>query len=257
MKKRTLIIFITLLGLFILAAIIILVIKNKKTAISEQKKDQLPLPTKQVSLKISSFPIITISPTQKRNTLSIQLINDPHLWQNFTQLNYELMYNSSRGPRGLMGSLTKDNLTEELFLGSESSGHRVYDQGIDKGQLTIYLEDNQGNNLNLGTDDFIVGGYKYLNKWETDSFEFTTSKKSRADFIILLLNNSNSPTSQPAKYILSVRPIKLPLKGIITLKNISDIKEITLNNQRINFKLNPAKKSLTFTIDRGGEYYLR
>ncbi len=256
MKKKGLFITLGLILLFILATVIILFIKNKKTAISQQKKEKATSFQKEKTTQLATFPVVSLEPTSKRNTLLIKLINDPQLWQNYTKLNYELMYDSDRGPRGLMGSLTPQSLSEELFLGSESSGHRVYDQGIDNGQLTLYLENQDGENINLGTHYFVVGGYKYTNKWETEAFEVSTPKKSRSNFVILVLNNSQSTTAKPAKYIISVRPLDFPLTATLTLKNITEIKQVKLGSKEVKYQFDSLNHQLKLTIDRGGEYYL-
>ncbi len=256
MKKKELLIIICSVLLFILATILILFIKNKRTAISQQKRERTTSLQKEKTTQLTAFPLISLEPTSKRNTLLIKLTNNPQLWQSYTKLNYELMYNSDRGPRGLMGSLTSQSLSEELFLGSESSGHRVYDKGIDNGQLTLYLENQKGENINLGTHYFIVGGYKYTNKWVIDSFELSTKKKNRSDFVLLVLNNSQSSTAKPAKYIISVRPLKFPLTATFTLKNIININQVKLGDKEIKYQFDSLNHQLSFTIDRGGEYYL-
>ncbi len=258
MKKTSLIILIIIL-IFAALAVTILFVKNKKAAISQNlnEKKTLSLAKKDIS-KINFFPVLSLSPTKKRNVLDISIDNQTGLWSKYPKVNYEFMYNSSRGPRGLMGTLTSDNLTEKLFLGSESSGHKVYDTGITNGQMTVYLEDNQGNNFNLGNHYFVVGGYKYLNKWSTDGFNFSTAKKNRQDFVILVLNNSQTSKTNQSKYIIFVQPEKLTIKGRLTLKNVRvQITSLTLTGQKINFKTDPASQTLTFNLTKGGIYYLK
>ncbi len=90
---------------------------------------------------------IILSSDKKIATITFKNISD------FVRLSYKLTYNTDTLPQGIEGhvNLTGENeLTREIILGTCSSGGIcVYHVGVRDFDLKVYLDDINGNTINL------------------------------------------------------------------------------------------------------------
>ncbi len=249
---KTKIIIPTILTVVLLIAGFIFI--KTKSSPSKPQQTALPATSPTPNLNPSQLPILKLTYTNKRNTLLFSLKAPESLWQTYPKISYEFMYNSDKGPRGLIGDFNTTKTSDELFMGSESSGKRVYDTGITDGQITLHLETPNGEALTLGPYDVIFGGLTKTTTWQTETMSLTLNTKTSPKFI--LLQNPNYPNSTPPapSIIISLYPDTTKLDAQLTLTTNFTPTKIIHNNQTINFKTNT--NSITFPITTSGHYLI-
>ncbi len=116
--------------------------------------------TQLVDIPLNERPITTLTPTADGHwlILSITKLNPVIEKYDSTSLDYELLYKLPDGrTQGVPGtiSLSKDiEVEKELLLGSESSGKFRYDDGVERGSLTIKLRNDKGKLVSKLSTDF-------------------------------------------------------------------------------------------------------
>lgn len=110
----------------------------------------------------SQWPAVTLTPTDDAkapNSLgrfldfTVQKINVPGA----KSMDYLLVYNTSDGgQQGVPGTvqLTGGDVERKLLLGSESSGKYRYDDGVERGTMTITFRDSGGKSMGKLATDF-------------------------------------------------------------------------------------------------------
>ena len=118
-------------------------------------------------------------------------------------LDYELLYQTSEGvTQGVPGTVKMSTLesqgevksfSSELLLGSESSGKFRYDEGVEKGSLTLRFRNSDGKLLVKFATEFVLKNNITELKFPTDSFNVKFSKP--VDGFVLLMETFGLPES--------------------------------------------------------------
>ncbi|NOY15054.1 MAG: hypothetical protein GXP43_02445 [bacterium] len=250
MKNKSIIV-VAMMFVVLASGLFFFLTKNQAKPQPAQSQD-LPTPTPNLSL--TNLPQIKITHANKRNYLILDLKVPDTLWQTYPKITYEFMYSSDKGPRGLIGELAPDKTTDEFFLGSESSGKKVYDTGITDGQITLHLEKPSGETLTLGPYDLVIGGFVSLDSWQTETLSLTLAKKTRKPFVLLINSGVGQSISPAPKAIISLYPETIKLDGQVALTLDFTPTKISHDNQDIDFKI--KDNQVTFPVSTPGHYLI-
>jgi len=141
--KKNLVIFLVVFGCLLLAGGGFFLVSKK------QKKPQTiePLPDKKevlIETPLKERPYVVLIPSRDGHWLTIHVSRI----KNASILEYELLYNTASGAnQGSINEVSLDGKTtysKKILLGSESSGHYKYDEGVVKGNLTVRLRGDEG-----------------------------------------------------------------------------------------------------------------
>lgn len=97
-----------------------------------------------IETTLEERPYITLTPSSDGHWLTIEVSRI----QNADSLEYELLYNTASG--ATQGSINTVQLkgetsySKKILLGSESSGHYKFDEGVTQGSLTVRLRGGPG-----------------------------------------------------------------------------------------------------------------
>lgn len=146
-------------GILIVILAVFVVAKSLKGSISspspKEAETVLDLPQSErpsVSLIPISNPTIPNSLGHLLN-LKVEKINVP----NASTMDYLMVYSTSNGgQQGVPGtvSLTGADVSKNLLLGSESSGHYRFDDGVSQGTITLTFRNGSGKSLGKVVSDF-------------------------------------------------------------------------------------------------------
>lgn len=121
---------------------------SKEVATQEETVPEVPLEKK---------PIVSLTPSSDGHWLTL---NVEKIQINAATLEYELLYNLPDGrTQGVPGTVKltgEDKIERKLLLGSESSGKFRYDEGVEKGTLTLKFRDNNGKLVAKFSTDFVL-----------------------------------------------------------------------------------------------------
>jgi hypothetical protein len=147
-------------GVLIIVLAIFVVMKSLKSTTStltpSQTTENVP------ELAQAQWPVLSLAPTVDATIpnslghlldMKVQKINVP----NATTMDYLLIYNTTDGgQQGVPGTiqLTGVDVDKNLLLGSESSGHYRFDDGVTQGNITITFRDKSGKSLGKLSSDF-------------------------------------------------------------------------------------------------------
>jgi len=246
--------------------VIVLVVIGGLAAIKKAKKAPntpagakiTPTSTPLQPVNLTNPPYLVLSQTNRRNFFTLKLSASDSIWTRFDRITYEFMYNSSRGPRGVLGEFTLDKLEDEIFLGSESSGKKVYDTGITDGQITLHLESQQGQVITLGPYDYLVGGYGQQDEWASEKLTLKLDQKTNKAFILLINSGVPAETVGDDKpmMVISLTPQDIKLNGRleITDPKLTNTKQVKYQGKAIEFE--PTANGIRFTLQGGGDYLI-
>ena len=142
----------------IIVLAIFLVVKSLKSATSTSSTQ----PEVIKELTQAQWPVLSLTPTVDAtipNSLGhlldfkVQKINV----SGAATMDYLLVYNTiDGGQQGVPGTvqLTGGDIDKVLLLGSESSGHYRFDDGVSQGTITITFRDSSGKSLGKLSSDF-------------------------------------------------------------------------------------------------------
>lgn len=146
-------------GILIVVLAVLVVIRTLKASTATTSVDQTAsIPV----LSQSQWPIVTLTPITDSTipnslghllNLKVQKINVPGA----SSMDYLLVYNTvDGGQQGVPGTvqLTGGDIERPLLLGSESSGHYRFDDGVTQGTITITFRGSSGKSLGKLSSDF-------------------------------------------------------------------------------------------------------
>jgi len=184
--KKYLPIIIFVAGLIVILASLFLFLKTRK----DNKKDNTQNADEEINLVELSFdkrPFVSLTPKTDGHylVLSIEKLNIDGV----SSIDYELLYDTKTGvTQGVPGTFSldgKSSVEADLLLGSESSGKFRYDDGVEKGSLTIWLRNDKGKLIAKEVLDFKM----FSNTAELQSidneFKYTFKKKMSGYFVIM------------------------------------------------------------------------
>ncbi len=179
--KKFLPIILFLLGIGVFVATYFLFIKTRKSTIVEEEKFVPEIPFEQ-------RPVVSLTPSEDGHWLKLEIVDIKVT--NVDSMDYELLYRVSDGrTQGVPGTVSLDNetfLERDLLLGSESSGKFRYDEGVEKGTLTLRFRNDKGKLLGkLSTDFHLQSGIKALTTVDGE-FSYSLDKIPRGTFFVVM-----------------------------------------------------------------------
>lgn len=172
-----LVVFVVVIAYFVFS------LTNKKTIIKEDGAGKEDVLDTLKELTLSEKPYFTISPGPScEYTLSISNIKN-----NPSKIEYELVYKNEDGvTQGASGTITPNTATtgtKKILFGTESSGHRKCDKGVEGGSITIRYRNDEGKLTSKLSGQFAVfeGGKELV---MSDKFSLILAVKSKEKFVI-------------------------------------------------------------------------
>lgn len=135
--------------IIILAVVGIILILGGGFLFWRSRSAKEPLPTLEpegvlVETALEERPYITLTPSSDGHWLTV----DVSRIQDAESLEYELLYDTESGAtQGSINSVKLEGETDyskKILLGSESSGHYKFDEGVTQGNLTVRLRGGKG-----------------------------------------------------------------------------------------------------------------
>lgn len=112
--------------------------RNTKESMGDNESALLDVPLK-------DRPVVSLTPTDDGHYLKLRV---EKITINAQSVDYELLYDTFDGvTQGVPGTIALsgiDSFEEDLLLGSESSGKFRYDEGVEKGQITLSFRNDKG-----------------------------------------------------------------------------------------------------------------
>lgn len=191
-------------AVLVIVVAIFLVIKTFKSATTPTATQ----PEVVKELTQSQWPIVTLTPTVDAtipNSLGhllnfkVQKINVPGA----STMDYLLVYNTvDGGQQGVPGTirLTGADVDRVLLLGSASSGHYRFDDGVNQGTITITFRDSSGKSLGKLSSDFhlqtgVIGLSSVDNK-----FSYNLDKLAKGVYFVTM--KTFAQPTDPASYVI-------------------------------------------------------
>jgi hypothetical protein len=146
-------------GVLVILLAVFVVVRTLKGGTSMNPSDQAEVIPE---LPQSQWPVVSLAPTTDAkipNSLGhlldfkVQKINVPGA----STMDYLLVYNTiDGGQQGVPGTvkLTGNDIDKNLLLGSESSGHFRFDDGVSQGTITITFRGASGKSMGKLSSDF-------------------------------------------------------------------------------------------------------
>ncbi len=147
-------IIILLLGLVVLIAAVIFVRnKGKNDLIQPESDNDIAL----TEVNFSNRPYVSLTPSSDGHWLTLKV---EKIKIDAQTLDYELLYQSGEGRTlGVPGSIKLTDTTtieRKLLLGSESSGKFRFDEGVEKGTVTLKFRNDKGKLVAKFQSDFVL-----------------------------------------------------------------------------------------------------
>jgi hypothetical protein len=187
--KRFLPIILLVLGLIVLV-VVVLVVKNKSKKTAESTPEETV-----AEVALNDRPVASLTPSEDGHWLTL---NVEKLLSGAKSVDYELLYYLPDGrTQGVPGNVTisgTSTLERKLLLGSESSGKYRYDEGVEKGTLTLRFRSDKGKLLGKFSTDFaLLSGTDALASID-GKFEYTLNKVSKTGYFVVM-NTFGVPSS--------------------------------------------------------------
>lgn len=211
-----------LLVILIIGLIVILLVGGSLFLRSRKAKE--PSPTLKpegvlIETTLEERPFISLTPSSDGHWLTLEITRI----READSLEYELLYNTATG--ATQGSINTVNLkgessyTKKILLGSESSGHYKFDEGVTQGSLTVRLRGGKG------TRKFITEFHLQKDDKELASIDgnFTTTGAFPKNIFYLIMPTIGLPGDFSGK--VNLGPYGIFTSGAKTVKN----GQVTLN----------------------------
>jgi hypothetical protein len=189
MKKYLPFIVVIIIAFVVVGGIFIVKKINQPVGTEDMQQEDAAVP----DLPQDQWPTVTLIPSSDGHTLLLRLNNIKVTGAK--SMDYELIWtaNNTGTPtnQGTSGTIQLNGQTtiekSDLLLGSESSGKRRYDKGVENGKLTIRFRDGSGKLLGKVASDFhlqtatanlssVDGSFKYTLKSVPTGVWFITIK---------------------------------------------------------------------------------
>ena len=139
-----------------------------------------------LNVPLEERPVLSLTPSEDGHYLILKV---EKITIDAVSVDYELLYDTADSvTQGVPGAITLsgiDNFEEELLLGSESSGKFRYDEGVEKGQITLRFRNDDGKLLVKFMSDF------HLQRSSTDlstqdgAFKYSLDEPGDAFFVTM------------------------------------------------------------------------
>lgn len=133
-------------------------------------------------------PVVALIPTADGHYLKLKVDKFSNL--KATTMDYELLYDTAdeitQGVPGTVELEGKDTYENDLLLGSESSGKFRYDEGVEKGSITLRFRDQNGKLLSKFESDFrLLSNTNTLESADGKFVYKTDSEKPNGFFVVM------------------------------------------------------------------------
>lgn len=178
--KKFLPLILLLVGILVIVGAYFFVTRSKKDG--DVTEDETSL----IEVALSDRPITSLTPSDDGHWLTLGVEN---IVIDAASLDYELLYKLPDGrTQGVPGSIAlkgESELERELLLGSESSGKFRYDEGVEKGTLTLRFRNEKGKLIaKFSTEFALLSGTSELTSVDND-FTVSLNKKSSEYFVVM------------------------------------------------------------------------
>jgi hypothetical protein len=178
--KKFLPLILLLLGILVVVGAYFFVTRNKKDGDTTEDETSL------IEVSLSDRPITSLTPSDDGHWLTL-LVEEITI--DAASLDYELLYKLPDGrTQGVPGSITlkgESEIERELLLGSESSGKFRYDEGVDKGTLTLRFRNEKGKLIaKFSTEFALLSGISELTSIDGD-FTVGLNRRSSEYFVVM------------------------------------------------------------------------
>jgi len=145
-------------GLLIVLLAIFFIFKGSKNTTSTLETEEANIP----EISQSEWPVVALIPTENPKVkgsmghwldFKVQNVNVAGA----SSMDYELVYSTTDGgQQGVPGTVKLDgtDIERPLLLGSESSGKYRYDEGVERGTMTLKFRDAKGKLIGKLVTDF-------------------------------------------------------------------------------------------------------
>jgi hypothetical protein len=176
-KYLPLILFVVGLGALTAAFFIF---KDKKTSVETEE-------TALEEVVLERRPVASLTPSEDGHWLNLKI---EKIVLDATSFDYELLYKLPDGrTQGVPGTVKLDGqktIERELLLGSESSGKFSYDEGVERGALTLRFRNEKGKLLvKFSTQFHLQSDTKKLTSVDGD-FSYTLTKTPSETFFVTM-----------------------------------------------------------------------
>ncbi len=193
--KKYLPLLLLFLGLIVVFGVYYLVIKGKgeKEIVDDESALQ--------EVPLNERPVVTLTPTKDGHWLKLKI---EKIVIKAESLDYELLYKLPDGrTQGVPGTVPLEDqelIEKELLLGSESSGHYRFDEGVEKGTLTLRFRNSKGKLVaKFATEFSLLESEEELST--TDGKFSVTLEEVPEDEFFLLMETIGIPGSPPANIL--------------------------------------------------------
>lgn len=173
------------IGIFVFIGIFISVKNRNATPVEEIEEEEVV-----AELPADQRPFTSLIPSKDGHevTLKIEDINIPDV----DTLDYELLYKVKDGrTQGIPGTVSvkgKDMIEREgLLFGSESSGRKRYDEGVEFGTLTLRFRNSKGKLIGKLTTDFHLQTGTVTLTSKDESFTYKLPKVTKGVWYITMM----------------------------------------------------------------------
>ena len=178
--KKFLPLILLLVGILVIVGAYFFVSRNKKD--DDETEDTTSL----IEVSLSDRPIASLTPSDDGHWLTLLV---EKITIDAASLDYELLYKLPDGrTQGVPGSITlkgEEEIERELLLGSESSGKFRYDEGVEKGTLTLRFRNDKGKLIAKFSTDFVLSSGVSELATVDEAFTVAFGKKSAEYFVIM------------------------------------------------------------------------
>lgn len=217
--KKILPIVILILG--ILVAVSAFFIFKSKNANDEQVDEPVSEETVP-EIALEKRPVVSLTPSSDGHWLKLEI---KKLLIDASTLDYELTYKvpdgRTQGVPGTVKLTTKDDITKDLLLGSESSGKFRYDEGVENGNLSLKFRDINGKLVAKFNTEFLLQSKTQELSFFTDQ-KYSLDKLNLKNFYVSMdtLGYLGEPPSTPVSCYGIFSSASTGNSGTITLDNI-------------------------------------
>jgi hypothetical protein len=140
-----------------------------------------------IEVPLEKRPIASLTPSEDGHFLFMKI--EKLMVEGAESLDYELLYKvQDGGTQGVPGTIKLKGQTDierELLLGSESSGKFRYDEGVERGTLTLRFRNERGKLMaKFSTDFHLQSQTKDLTTID-GKFKYTLDKATEGFFVVM------------------------------------------------------------------------
>jgi len=171
-----------LLGVGLLVVFLVFLFIKKSSNKGNETQDEVA-----AEIPFDKRPFASLTPSEDGHWLKLHV---EKLLEGAKSIDYELLYTLPDGrTQGVPGSVSLSGITfldRDLLLGSESSGKFRYDEGVNKGTLTLRFRDDKGKLMGKVSTDFaLLSDTSHLSSVD-GGFTYKLDKAPKAGFFVVM-----------------------------------------------------------------------